>query len=61
MFFKRRGETVLNLCSYLSGALDEKCSTTELLQSFYNRKQVDGEGLRYYSHAFSQTLSSAAK
>lgn len=47
--------------SYLRNAFGERRSTTQLLQSFYNRKQADGEDLRDYSHALSHILSSVVK
>ncbi|XP_051265460.1 uncharacterized protein LOC127368567 [Dicentrarchus labrax] len=50
-----------DLYSYLRNAFGEKRSTTQLLQSFYNRKQAEGEDLRDYSHALSQILSSVVK
>lgn len=46
---------------YLRNAFGEKRSTTQLLQTFYNRKQVEGEDLRNYSHALSQILNSVTK
>lgn len=39
------------LFSYLRNAFGEKRNSTQLLQTFYNRKQADGEDLRDYSHA----------
>lgn len=58
-----RGQTVTphDLYSYLRNAFGERRSTTQLMQSFYNRKQADGEDLRDYSHALSQILSSIVK
>lgn len=50
-----------DLYSYLRNAFGEKRSTTQLLQTFYNRKQAEGEDLRDYSHALSQILSSVVK
>lgn len=57
------GQTVgpSDLYSFLRNAFGEKRSTTQLLQTFYNRKQVEGEDLRDYSHALSQILSSVVK
>lgn len=58
-----RGQSVgsSDVLSYLRNAFGERRSTTQLLQSFYNRKQADGEDLRDYSHALSQILSSVVK
>lgn len=58
-----RGQTVTrhDLYAYLRNAFGERRSTTQLLQSFYNRKQAEGEDLRDYSHALSQILSSVVK
>ncbi|KAG7460544.1 hypothetical protein JOB18_018344 [Solea senegalensis] len=50
-----------DLYSFLRNAFGEKRSITQLLQTFYNRKQAEGEDLRDYSHALSQILSSAVK
>ena len=50
-----------DLYSYLRNVFGEKRSTTQLLQSFYNRKQAEGEDLRDYSHVLSQILSSVVK
>lgn len=58
-----RGQSVgpSDLFAYLRNAFGERRSVTQLLQSFYNRKQADGEDLRDYSHALSQILSSVVK
>lgn len=45
----------------LREAFGEKRSATQLLQSFYNRKQAEGEKLSDYSHALSHLLNSAVK
>lgn len=50
-----------DIYSYLRNAFGERRSTTQLLQTFYNRKQAEGEDLRDYSHALSQILSSVLK
>lgn len=50
-----------DIFGFLREAFGEKCSATQLLQTFYNRKQVDGKDLRQYSHALSQILSSIVK
>lgn len=50
-----------DLFSFLRNAFGERRSVAQLLQSFYNRKQADGEDLRDYSHALSQILSSVVK
>ena len=47
-----------DLYFYLKNAFGEKRSTAQLLQSFYNHKQAEGEDLCDYSHALSQILSS---
>lgn len=51
----------INHLAHLRNAFGERRSVTQLLQSFYNRKQADGEDLRDYSHALSQILSSVVK
>ena len=58
-----RGQSVwpVDLFTYLRNAFGEKRTTTQLLQTFYNRRQADGEDLRDYSHALSQLLSSVMK
>lgn len=58
-----KGQTVgpSDLYSYLRNAFGEHRSTTQLLQTFYNRKQAEGEDLRDYSHALSQILNSVVK
>lgn len=58
-----RGQSVFpsDLFSFLRNAFGEKRSATQLLQTFYNRRQADGEDLRDYSHALSQLLSSVMK
>lgn len=50
-----------DLFTFLREAFGERRSGTQLLQTFYNRKQLDGEDLRNYSHALSRLLSSVAK
>lgn len=45
----------------LSEAFGEKRSATQLLQSFYHRKQAEGEKLSDYSHALSHLLTAAVK
>lgn len=50
-----------SLFSYLRNAFGERRNSTQLLQTFYNRKQADGEDLRDYSHALSQIMSSIRK
>lgn len=50
-----------DIFSFLQNAFGERRSVAQLLQSFYNRKQADGEDLRDYSHALSQILSSVVK
>lgn len=45
--------------SCLRGAFREKRSTPQLLHAFYARRQLEGEGLRDYSHALLQLLNSA--
>lgn len=50
-----------DLYSYLRNAFGERRSATQLLQTFYNRRQADGEDLRDYSHALSQLLNSVVK
>lgn len=39
------------LFSYLRNAFSEKRNSTRLLETYYNRKRVDGEDLRDYSDA----------
>lgn len=58
-----RGQSVrrINHLAHLRNAFGERRSVTQLLQSFYNCKQADGEDLRDYSHALSQILSSVVK
>lgn len=58
-----RGQSVgpSDLFSYLRNGFGEKRSATQLLQTFYNRKQADGEDLRDFSHSLSQILSSVTK
>lgn len=46
---------------YLREAFREKRSLAQLLQTFYTRKQLEGEDLRAYSHALSQILNSLLK
>lgn len=50
-----------DIFAYLREAFREKRSLAQLLQTFYTRKQLEGEDLRAYSHALSQTLCSALK
>ncbi len=50
-----------NLFNFLREAFEERRSETQLLQMFYNRKQLEGEDLRNYSHALSRLLSSVTK
>lgn len=45
----------------LCEAFGEKRSATQLLQSFYHRKQAEGEKLSDYSHALSHLLTAAVK
>ncbi|KAI5626698.1 hypothetical protein C0J50_13742 [Silurus asotus] len=52
---------VEDLLIFLQEAFGERRSGTQLLQMFYNRKQLDGEDLRSFSHALSRLVSSAAK
>ncbi len=47
--------------SYLREAFREKRSPAQLLQTFYTRKQLEGEDLRAYSHALLQILNSVLK
>lgn len=46
---------------YLRVAFREKRSPAQLLQTFYTRKQLEGEDLRTYSHALSQILNTVLK
>lgn len=39
-------------------AFREKRTVPQLLHAFYSRRQLDGEGLREFSHALSQLLNS---
>ncbi len=50
-----------DIFSYLREAFREKRSPAQLLQTFYTRKQLEGEDLRAYSHALSQILNSVFK
>ncbi len=50
-----------DIFSYLREAFREKRSPAQLLQTFYIRKQLEGEDLRAYSHALSQILNSVFK
>ncbi len=50
-----------DLFTFLQEAFGERRSGTQLLQMFYNRKQLEGEDLRNYSHALSRLLSSVTK
>ncbi len=50
-----------NLFTFLWEAFGERRSETQLLQMFYNRKQLEGEDLLNYSHALSRLLSSVTK
>ena len=50
-----------DLFSYLRNAFGEKRSTTQLLLTFYNRRQAGAENLCDYSHALAQLLSSVMK
>ncbi|XP_056587956.1 uncharacterized protein LOC130408444 [Triplophysa dalaica] len=50
-----------DLFTYLRDAFGEKRSLAQLLQSFYTRKQLEGEDLRMYSHSLSQILNSVVK
>lgn len=50
-----------DLFSYPRNAFGEKRSTTQLLQTFYNRKQADGEDFRDFSRSLSQIWSSVTK
>ncbi|XP_047676398.1 zinc finger CCHC domain-containing protein 18-like [Tachysurus fulvidraco] len=50
-----------DLFTFLRDAFGERRSGTQLLQMFYNRKQLEGEDLRNYSHALSRLLSSIVK
>lgn len=48
-----------DLFSYLRAAFREKRSTSQLLHTFYARKQLDGEDFRDFSHALSLMLNAA--
>lgn len=50
-----------DLFTFLQEAFGEWRSETQLLQMFYNCKQLEGEDLRNYSHALSRLLSSIVK
>ncbi|XP_049333758.1 uncharacterized protein LOC125801299 [Astyanax mexicanus] len=46
---------------FLRKAFGERRSAAQLLQTFYQRRQAEGENLRDYSHALSQILTSVVK
>ncbi len=50
-----------DIFSYLREAFREKRSPAQLLQTFYTRKQLEGEDLQAYSHALLQILNSVFK
>lgn len=50
-----------DLFEYLRAAFREKRSISQLLQTFYSRKQMEGEDIRAYSHALSQIQNSILK
>lgn len=50
-----------DIFEYLRAAFQEKHSVSQLLQTFYSRKQLEGEDIRAYSHALSQILNSIQK
>ncbi|XP_055358544.1 uncharacterized protein LOC114842043 [Betta splendens] len=50
-----------DLFHYLQEAFGDKRSASQLLQNFYSCKQTDGQNIRDFSHALSQTLSSVLK
>ncbi len=50
-----------DIFEYLRAAFREKRSVSQLLQTFYSRKQIEGEDIRAYSHALSQILNSIQK
>ncbi|XP_065132536.1 uncharacterized protein [Paramisgurnus dabryanus] len=50
-----------DLFEYLRAAFREKRSISQLLQTFYSRKQREGEDIRAYSHALSQIQNSILK
>lgn len=52
---------ISDLFEYLRAAFREKRSIPQLLQTFYSRKQLEGEDIRAYSHALSQILNSILK
>ncbi len=47
-----------DLFTFLREAFGERRSETQLLQMFYNRKQLEGKDLQNYSHALCRLLSS---
>lgn len=50
-----------DLFSYLKEAFREKRTAAQLLNSFYGRKQREGEDLRDFSHALSQIMVAITK
>lgn len=50
-----------DIFEYLRAAFREKRSVSQLLQTFYSRRQLEGEDIRAYSHALSQILNSIQK
>lgn len=53
----REDKSAEDLFSYLRAAFREKRSTSQLLHTFYARKQLDGEDFRDFSHALSLMLN----
>lgn len=50
-----------DIFEFLRAAFREKRSVSQLLQTFYSRKQIEGEDVRAYSHALSQILNAIQK
>ena len=61
MYSKKERSNPDVLLEVLTQAFGEKCSSSQLLKLFYERKQKENETLRAYSYSLNELLKSATK
>lgn len=61
MYSKKERSSPDFLLEVLTQAFGEKCSSSQLLKLFYERKQKENETLRAYSYSLNELLKSATK